>query len=803
MSSHQLTTLFQAPGPWLHTATAKLGSREPPSQEELTKILLKNYTWLERDQGSKLVSAVLSHSRDIVTKLSYLNQKTLGHRLGVFEEAGSGVTNNFINAAINKGFPPLLAFDAFLHAGSPESSAKSFPRAPVRPSTTHSEHFRSRSDWTTILVTAHKIYLKAMEVASQPHTDLDSVEDAKKREQLARLEVLNDKHIPGSTAAYNIAQVVFLLQAMIEGQCVLSKDDVIRLAHRRIVTYDPESSITEHDVRGIIRNPNADGMPAAIAVAAVFSPLYLLTDINYASKTYNPGTTVVNMWQARGNIHHVQVDHPLAKIDRLLWALMFEAAITHKPEDVIFKFFTSPDIISLVTYLNAPDPSGLPAILPVHLDALRFPSDALKDLQPLDDENPPLDDSTSDLPEGGSGGRAASGVSGRASGASGHASSSSRTEAEPTANSRQATPPGEEEHVDDAEAEIRKDAARKEDARAAKSVLAARREERGLREAQRLREEEEVRLALEEKVKARKAQELAAKLQAEPATKGQPARAKPVSVSADISTAHPKKRKQPSSSVETAPKKKPRVLRDNTLPESLEEVLANPPERSATTIQLGAYCPNGSTASFIWRGHVNSEKEERDMLDSLVISMKEQNKLCTDGDQPRPRFRHHVDGVLPAAPPPTNESDLYVMSLAQWNTCRPEERVAIFGTGCDIFVEGLVPNDLLSPLDTLRLRHPLDAVMQVQVPGLRNPQKETDYTKCIRTTTLRTFLEQANSKDGLVLNCLQLPESHTPTNNLLVHASQGTYVIGVAPPAADDDSMAPKETLTTASEAIS
>ena len=57
------------------------------------------------------------------------------------------------------------------------------------------------------------------------------------------------------------------------------------------------------------------------------------------------------------------------------------------------------------------------------------------------------------------------------------------------------------------------------------------------------------------------------------------------------------------------------------------------------------------------------------------------------------------------------------------------------------------------------------------VPGVRDPRplkgQKKDYSKILRTATLRQFIAEANS-DGLVLNCLKLPESHAVSNNPLL-----------------------------------
>lgn len=145
------------------------------------------------------------------------------------------MVNNTTFHAVQKGFPPILAFDMLLHAGDPESPAENSPKAPTRPSSekghfevyfAHTctldknswvQHFLRWSDWQAVLKEGHVTHRKAKEVEDQPRVDLDTMKDSK-REYLESLRFLNDKHIPGSTASYNVAQVVFLLEAMLTVQ---------------------------------------------------------------------------------------------------------------------------------------------------------------------------------------------------------------------------------------------------------------------------------------------------------------------------------------------------------------------------------------------------------------------------------------------------------------------------------------------------------------------------------------------------------------------------------------------------------
>ncbi|KAF8212910.1 hypothetical protein K438DRAFT_1805256 [Mycena galopus ATCC 62051] len=154
---------------------------------------------------------------------------------------------------------------------------------------------------------------------------------------------------------------------------------------------------------------------------------------------------------------------------------------------------------------------------------------------------------------------------------------------------------------------------------------------------------------------------------------------------------------------------------------------------------------------------------ERPMMEKLLLSIDQGRQKC---------FRRHVDGVVPTDPPKDEESDMYVMSLSQWNSASPVDIDKILGTGCDVFVEDLlVSGKSLPPGAALRLRHNLDVEMEVQVPGLRflpsDAEGEKKYPNSLRKTTLRKFLNHANAKDGITLNCLKLPESSSVSPNPL------------------------------------
>ncbi|KAJ7201550.1 hypothetical protein GGX14DRAFT_399893 [Mycena pura] len=213
------------------------------------------------------------------------------------------------------------------------------------------------------------------------------------------------------------------------------------------------------------------------------------------------------------------------------------------------------------------------------------------------------------------------------------------------------------------------------------------------------------------------------------------------------------------------PPKKPRLGLDvGLVMENLSVVEENPPK---------GYRPDGYFLRKVdLELHLNSEHAERPMLEGLQQSMNATDARCTKDGK---RFRHHVHGILPTGPPGDDEFDLYVIDLDDWHDLDSTQRVALWGTGCDIFIRSLVIADAHNDIGArLRLLHGLDQPMEVQVPGLREPPMDdddndevADYQQINRRTTLRTFLKHAEQHDGIVLNALKLPSTHIPQPNPL------------------------------------
>ncbi|KAJ7649547.1 hypothetical protein DFH06DRAFT_1331910 [Mycena polygramma] len=195
-----------------------------------------------------------------------------------------------------------------------------------------------------------------------------------------------------------------------------------------------------------------------------------------------------------------------------------------------------------------------------------------------------------------------------------------------------------------------------------------------------------------------------------------------------------------------------------------------PIERSAMGQTVSALLPDGITErTFEYVGHSASEHSEYKLIFDVTTSMANVRRRCS---QDGALFREYntEDLVYPAV----NASHLRWMDLSQWNSMSDVERVRLWGTGVDLFIfdmrAGPKTEDIRSQVAK---NYRMDAPLEVQVQGLRVPppkdsSTKADYTKSIRTTTLRTVLEHAEKSDGLVLNALKLPSGYVVHANPLL-----------------------------------
>ncbi|KAJ6463629.1 hypothetical protein C8R47DRAFT_1326983 [Mycena vitilis] len=195
-----------------------------------------------------------------------------------------------------------------------------------------------------------------------------------------------------------------------------------------------------------------------------------------------------------------------------------------------------------------------------------------------------------------------------------------------------------------------------------------------------------------------------------------------------------------------------------------------PLERSAVGQTVSALLPDGITQrTFEYVGHSASEHSEYKLIFDVTTSMANVRRRCS---QDGALFREYKteDLVYPAV----NAPHLRWMDVSQWNSMSDTERVKLWGTGVDLFIFDMRAGPKTEDIRSQAAKnYRMDAPLEVQVQGLRVPpptdsSTKADYTKSIRTTTLRTVLEHAEKPDGLVLNALKLPSGYVVHANPLL-----------------------------------
>ncbi|KAJ7145454.1 hypothetical protein C8R46DRAFT_1313063 [Mycena filopes] len=173
-----------------------------------------------------------------------------------------------------------------------------------------------------------------------------------------------------------------------------------------------------------------------------------------------------------------------------------------------------------------------------------------------------------------------------------------------------------------------------------------------------------------------------------------------------------------------------------------------PVHRSTAPERVSALLPDGSSKRvFDYLGHVGSQAIEYKLIFDVNTSM------AAARDRGSKEFQ-----------------------LAEWQQMTDEDRVKLWGTGMDLYIYGLKPSEKVIDLrKEIAKNHRLDAPVEVQVQGLRVPPQDrsdddanVDYTAAIRTTTLRTLLDEAEKLDHLILNALKLPSGQIVHINPLI-----------------------------------
>ncbi|KAK7057337.1 hypothetical protein R3P38DRAFT_3168856 [Favolaschia claudopus] len=376
------TSLFQMPGPWDHATTAAIsraGLGILPDPESLAA-KFEGYS-ATPDFYPKLIRNILWWSRFVLSELTDENRTTVMWGVDITSYKGYGVSNPTTSPATRHGVLPVLALDKMLFALDP-SPAEPEAAQQSRPATSekHRSHFYKTRNWYKVLVDAWTLHKQALENEQPDPADIE-VGPVPKKEVLARLRhFFNYNAKPWDIPRDNMYQAATMLQAMQAGHMKLdNKERFIDILWRRVLLED--ETVTREEVANEVINPKFDGPSAALAVAVSISPIYLISGHGYANQKYNPGRAIHNSWKALGNHHHVHLNHPLGRIERVIWTQLIRVAGGLISEwEALKAIFQSDEVQSVLK--NRPAQNII--------DALTFVYDAPETISPMSPEEQAL-----------------------------------------------------------------------------------------------------------------------------------------------------------------------------------------------------------------------------------------------------------------------------------------------------------------------------------------------------------------------------------------------------------------------------
>ncbi|KAJ6487974.1 hypothetical protein C8R45DRAFT_1097823 [Mycena sanguinolenta] len=330
--------LFSAPVPWLHSRTraqtfdyaaaAKIIAahfeKNPDRFEPLMEGVAVCNEWLVRPVDPANAEAAVSDSQAVV-------QWTWGvHMLSPL--------NNRVRPIIAQVFMPLIVVDTLLFVSDP-SPAPSIERAPSRIQISFSQHFRTRSDWTSMLLRSSSCYNRNINSL----TSMAPARSASKKDDL--LGFWRDMKLtnPLLIVIRNLTHVSLVLSLYLQGDVNLSSDgreDYLLQTARSLGV-----SLTPAEAKTAVDGTDISLMMAPLFVAMAHSPLALIGPTGYATSQFTSRVPLLETWRALGNVHRVDPLDPLGRIEMKLWRLILRLALREITELQVLRYFFEDEFV--------------------------------------------------------------------------------------------------------------------------------------------------------------------------------------------------------------------------------------------------------------------------------------------------------------------------------------------------------------------------------------------------------------------------------------------------------------------------
>ncbi|KAJ7256554.1 hypothetical protein B0H12DRAFT_1070738 [Mycena haematopus] len=185
-------------------------------------------------------------------------------------------------------------------------------------------HFRSKNDWTSLLLRAHSCYVKNAEKLSETSaTRLP----AKKADLLGFWRGLKLAN-PLLTVLRNLTHVSLVISLYL------------------LVASTLGVTLTAAEAKAAVADTDIALMMAPVYVAVAHSPLALLCPTSYVTAQFTSRVVLLDTWRALGNIHRIDPSDPLGMLESILWRLLFRLARKEIIEAQLLHYFYEDAFVS-------------------------------------------------------------------------------------------------------------------------------------------------------------------------------------------------------------------------------------------------------------------------------------------------------------------------------------------------------------------------------------------------------------------------------------------------------------------------
>ncbi|KAJ7445565.1 hypothetical protein B0H11DRAFT_2249455 [Mycena galericulata] len=294
----RMTQLRRATGSWLHAATVA-----EEWDEELIGTVLGEVLGL--DKGKMLAERFRVHNDEVLPAFGKANPMERSEAENYLAKGPTPRVNGKVQVLVGSGMIPIIVMDTLLWLGDETRPARTIVRAEKRPGPVDlKERLQNVGGWKALLTTASAQWAKMVGAGES---------GGQKERYLALL--------------WNVGESAGLaLGLILEGCLDFATENIVDLSYRRGAI---RVGATMEEVRESLgTTPHINRLTSALYVALAVSPLLLVRDDSaLVAGTYTKGLGVYEHWRQGGNEYRLNTDHPLTKVETILWRLLVRMAL--------------------------------------------------------------------------------------------------------------------------------------------------------------------------------------------------------------------------------------------------------------------------------------------------------------------------------------------------------------------------------------------------------------------------------------------------------------------------------------------